>query len=179
MDYKNIFVDQSTIRINVMNVGAKRLTKSLMDQISGGFPFDEDYNFIGEKVFGYVAMSITITKKPLTIVNFWGVYQQDGKLYRFDADRLRRVSELNLDHAHYKGSFLTFERVINKLKLEDKEIYKGKYLNEENQQFERYLIGSSDTFRDLFTDYIIERLETVISNAKKFVDELREHQIYI
>ena len=82
MDYKKLFAEQSTIQINVMKVDGKRLTKSLMDQIAIDFPFDLEYLFTGEKVFGYVAMDVVMSKNPLKIVHFWGVAQVEGKLIR-------------------------------------------------------------------------------------------------
>lgn len=179
MDYKNIFADQSTIQINVMKVDGKRLTKSIMEQISMDFPFDLNYLFTGEKVFGFVVMDVVMSKNPVKIVPFWGVAQVEGKLVRFNADKIKKVALINLNHSyHYSYDTALVSETCKRLRLQDKDIYKLKYLDE-NDQFDEYAINNDDSFVKVFNENVVEKLQLVIRNATSFMTELREHQIFI
>lgn len=179
MDYKNIFADQSTIQINVMKIDGRRLTKSIMDQISMDFPFDQNYLFTGEKVFGYVAMDVVVSKNPIKIVPYWGVAQVEGKLVRFNADKIKKIASINLNTPliHSSDESLVLQ-IFRRLRLQDKDIYKAKYINEYDQ-YDEYLINNDDTFKSILNDIAFDKLLFVIRNANSFTTELREHQIII
>lgn len=179
MDYKNIFADQSTIQINVMKIDGRRLTKSIMDQLSMDFPFDQNYLFTGEKVFGYVAMDVVVSKNPIKIVPYWGVAQVEGKLVRFNADKIKKIASINLNiPLNYSSDESLVLEIFRRLRLQDKDIYKAKYINEYDQ-YDEYSINNNDTFNSILNDIAFDKLLFVIRNANSFMSELREHQIII
>lgn len=172
MDYKNIFADQSTIQINVMKVDGKRLTKSIIEQIPMVNPFDKEYNFTGDKVFGFVKLELKDPINPTQTIKLWGIAQYKDKLIKFSYSDLITVGNLKLDD-RVSGSprsriFKLFDRKENPIQ--------EKYLGEEGEYFS---VPHELQFKDFFTEVAVKKAEVIINNAKEFSAKLRDHQIYI
>ncbi|HCA06807.1 hypothetical protein [Chryseobacterium sp.] len=174
MDIKSLFVDQSTIKINIMKVDSKKLTKTLIDQFSLQFPFDDNYVFTGDKIFGYVKMDKKILSKPPRIDKFLGIAERKGKLIKFSFDQILEVSRLNLDSLVFRDDSSKFFSLVKQLETPIQE----KFLNEHGH-FDKYIIPYELTFKELFTEEALIKIDIILKNAKEFAGELFEHQIYI
>lgn len=170
MDYKNIFADQSTIQINVMKIGSKNLTKSLIDQMPHTFPFDKQYNFTGEKIFGYAKTGKPNSSMPGFRNLYTVIAQKDGKLISFNESRLYEIGSIKSTTAIKDFSIRALKEIIG-------------------DQPEYFVEKAPRTFlREMEEEYTIEnslteegkiKLFAIVEKVKSLYDEIFNHQIYI
>ena len=170
MDYKNIFADQSTIQINVMKIDGKRLTKSLIDQMPHTFPFDKQYNFIGEKIFGYAKTGKLNSSEPRVRNLYTIIAQIDGKLVSFNEWRLYDIVNIKPTTPIRDFSIRALKEILG-------------------DQPEYFVEKAPRTFlREMTEEYTIEnslteegkvKLFAIVEKVKSLYDEIFNHQIYI
>lgn len=163
---KNIFADQSTIQISIMKVDGKKITKSLVEQIPKAFPFDNVYNFIGEKIFGFVKTGKTAESST----KYWGIAQDKGKLVRFSFDRIKNFASIKRDTSLNEFSENAIKRVIG----DNAEYYSQK----RRDSLFVELIGGVKIEEQL-TNEGLEKLLGISGKAISFCEALEERQIYI
>lgn len=154
-----------------MKVDSKKLTKTLIDQFSLQFPFDDNYVFTGDKIFGYVKMD---KKYYSHLPEFWGIAERKGKLIKFSFDQILEVSRLNLDSLVFRDDSSKFFSLVKQFQAP----IQDKFLNEHGH-LDKYIIPYELTFKELFTEEALIKIDMILKNAKEFAKELFEHQIYI
>lgn len=96
MEIEEIFADKSSIQITVMKVGNKSLSKSLINQFRTALPFDDNLDFIGDCMFGFVKFKKQADKPiPLIIIA-----QLDGEPIKFSWDLLHKLSYIS-EESHW------------------------------------------------------------------------------
>lgn len=170
MDFKKLFADQSTIQINVMKVDGKKLTRSLIDQMPHTFPFDKQFNFIGDKIFGYAKTGKSYASTPQNRDVYTIIAQKDGKLVSFNESRLYSIVTLRLTTSIRDFSIRALKEIIGD---------ESKYFIEKPER---------SFFREMVDDYTIEnslteagqnKLFKIVEKVKGLYEEIFKHQIYI
>lgn len=161
MKNESIFHPQSEIKISVLKIDNKRLTKSLLDQIETQWPFDDQLNLTAEKVFGFVK----IKKKDAPSFHHIVVAEKDGKLLKFNTERLMSLSRIQGEtpygflHNNYRRLLTSLfgDNVLDSLDLE-----------------EDVPLRISDLPEDQ-----IREISGIIEKVDKFLNELKNHHIFI
>ncbi|GEM_PF-1254842 len=173
MTNKNIFADQSTIQINVMKVDGKKLTKSLIDQIPGGFPFDAQYNFTGDKIFGFAKTGKPDSRNPRGSRIYTVIAQKQGKLIKFDEFRLTSLTFVKPTTSLSDFSLRAIKEIIG----EDESLYVINPNAADEEIYNRH--DPNFTIEKNLSPYGLEKFFGIIEKVKLFYNELQEHQIFI
>lgn len=172
MDYKKLFTDQSTIKVSVMTVDGKKLTKSLVEQLPYHFPFDKHFNFQGQKIFGHVKVGKATSNNPRAENIRFVIFEKDEKLYKFAIDRLHSMSTYG-----EKTSLDDFStRALKELLGDNVEYYKSEESNSFN--WRRNFDGDA-TIEDFLSPVGLEKFTTIKSNVKSLYLEILDHQIFV
>ena len=172
MEVKNIFVKKSEIEVSVVKVGTKKLTKSLLEQISYWFPFDHEYAFKGNSIFGYAKLFHTFRGEQ--VENLIVVGEKNGKLFKFNLNEIAYIPQFRPD--------VLFRFIRNNYKLEQLcggiEMINPKFLNE-YEEFDNEIIPTDAKIKDIVTEEGLNNITKKVTNAKSFLDEIYKHQVYI
>lgn len=161
MKNDSIFHPQSEIKISVLKIDNKRLTKSLLDQIDQGWPFDDQLNLTADKVFGFVK----IKKQDAPSFHHIVVAEKDGKLLKFNAETLYSLGRIKSD-TPYSPIHSNFNKLLKSLFGD--EVVKYNYADED----------SVSTLAGL-PEYQQKAIYTVVEKVNNFLKELHEHHIFI
>ena len=170
MDLLDKFVEQSTIKINVLTVDGKRLTKSIFDQLETKNPFNAEFTFKAEKIFGYV----NIKNESKVGFNKVIIFEDGGKLYKYNTLPLYILSVSSLE-SRYKNlePYLRYDNLFQgniegALKPQYTDIYDRNYSEPDHEKL-------ADVFNEVGRTIILRAL----MNAGGFMMELDRHQILI
>ena len=172
MDYKELFADQSTIKVTVMTIDGKKLTKSLVDQLPTHFPFDKLYNFNGQKIFGFVKLGKASPSNPRAENINFVIFEKGGKIFKFSIDRLFEMTKYRKETSINNFSI----RALNDLLGDDSEYYSEG--QKEYTKLQRSF-GIDHTIEDVLTPVGLEKFSEIINNTKKLYLEIYDHQIFI
>lgn len=170
MEIKDKFSEQSSIKISVLTIDGKRLTKSMFDQLETKNPFNAEFSFKADKVFGYVNVK-NESKQGLNKVI---IFEQSGKLFKYNTFPLFMISISSLK-SRYKNleSYLRYDNLFQgnidgALKSEYTDIYHKNFEEPDFKMLEEVLNdeGKSMVLRAMM-------------NAGAFMTELDKHQILI
>lgn len=170
MDILDKFVEQSTIKISVMTIDGKRLTKSIFDQLENRNPFDSDFSFKAEKVFGYV----NVKNESKLGFNKVIIFEHRGKLYKYNTLPIYILSISSLE-SRYKNlePYLRYDKLFQDnideaLKPQYTDIHNRNYTEPDHKKLE-----------DVFNDEGKAMILRALMNAGDFMMELDRHQILI
>ncbi|SEV97255.1 hypothetical protein [Kaistella antarctica] len=173
MDKKIIFANQSTIQINIMKVDGIKLSKSLIEQIPVAFPFDNEYNFKGDKIFGFAKTGKSNPSNPNGRWIYSVICEKDGKLIKFDIGRL--ISIINVKPKTMLDDFSI--RAVKEMIGDDSSLFNIEENSLDGVQYNR---NSSDyNMEKLLTKDGNNKFFGIINKVKSFYLELQNHQIYI
>ncbi|HFK5563113.1 TPA: hypothetical protein ACGZ9C_002774 [Elizabethkingia anophelis] len=171
MELENIFVKESTVKINVITLENRKLTKSLLEQIDYKFPFSRKYELVCDKIFGYVKISNSESPKGFKRIV---IGEMNEKLFKFPTSRLEQLSSIQ-----------QYDKVIlsqNILNINDILEYPENFVNDTQYLTDGKInyneIGEL-TYNDLFNDEGLAKIFGTTLYVKEFLEELGEHQIYI
>jgi len=172
MSEKNIFIKKSEINVSVVKVGTKKLTKSLLQQINYWFPFDYEYNFKGDNIFGYAKIFNNINREQNENHIVIGI--KNDNLYKFDLNNIEFISRFKPD--------ATFKYLENNYKLENLcggiDFINPKFLNDCQELDEDYI--PSDTIEiHLLTKEGLINVNRKVNNVESFLKEIYKYQVYI
>ncbi len=153
---KILFEDQTSIKLAVVKLDGKRLTKSTIDQLNVKLPFDPLLNFTGDKIFGYVNF-------PKSKGGWVAIAQVDGKLVKFQTLRILWTSMINENS--------NFDNVYNDLSRTFKLLFNEKY-NKLHQE-------ETAKLSDIMEQNDLNALLEIRDKAKDFIEKLADHQIII
>lgn len=172
MNYKELFTDQSTIKISVMTIDGKKLTKSLVDQLPTHFPFDKQYNFTGDKFFGFVKVGKATPSNPgAQNINFV-IFEKGGKLYKFSLHNLIQMTKYRADTLIRDFSI----RALKEMLGDNPEYFNYDRIDstkwQSNFEFDH-------TIESSLTPLGLEKFNEIIDNMKSLYFEIHDHQIFI
>jgi len=165
MDIKSKFQKESIIKINVLKIDNKKLSKSLIEQLHEQNPFDEDYNFIADVAFGYVKLGID---KVL-------IYSNNEKLFKFNINFIEKISSLNSEMKYNSAMYRTdiSQLIRKKIKSNRQNTIDKNALMYNERKYE------DKTIKEVLNDKEFQIFNLLTTNAGIFVEELNNHQIYI
>lgn len=167
MDDNNIFHSQSEIKVSILKVDNKKLTKSLVEQFKNENPFDAEFNFVGEKIFGYILINRPGNNGKDRII----IAQKDGKLVKFSWANALSLSYVNSE-SNWNDVRNNHNSTLKSLFGEEKnKEYENKY-----QKLEEYDLSK---LNKIIEEDDLDKLFRVKDKAHKFLEELNNHQIYI
>lgn len=161
MNKESIFHPQSEIRISVLKIDNKKLTKSLLDQIDREWPFDDQLNLTADKVFGFVK----IKKPDAPSMRHIVVAEKDGRLLKFDAEKLYSLARMT-KQTQYTFLDNNYSKLLKSLFGDD--VIKNDY----SIEFSVMSIG------DLPEDQQ-SMIFSVVEKVRNFLIELDDHHIFI
>lgn len=170
MNIKEIFAEQSTIQITVMKVDGKKLTKSLIEQMPHTFPFDKQYNFIGEKIFGYAKTGKYNPASPRVRNIYTIIAQKDGKLVSFNESLLFDIVMLKPTTSIREFSIRAITEMIG-----DQPEY---FVDKTQRSFFDEFTGEHNIENNL-TEEGKKKLFAIVEKLKPIYEELFNHQIFI
>lgn len=161
MTKESIFHPQSQIKISVLKIENKKLTKSLLDQIEAKWPFDDQLNLIVDKVFGFVKI-----KKP-DAPSFYHIVvaEKDGKLLKFNTERLSSLRNIKPD-TPYTFLHNNYRRLLTSLF--------GDNVIDPHRFQEDVMISVSNLPEEQVRD-----ISAIIEKVDIFLKELDDHHIFI
>lgn len=120
MDFKSYFSEKPTVDISVIKIAGKRLTKSVLNQISVTDDMIPGFNFNGVKIIGYV-----------NALDQWAILVIDGQLFKSNMKELLKIIKLETTVENV-GNYISFSFDVN---AEDEIDWTGTYkqLPEEDQ----------------------------------------------
>lgn len=167
MSNKIIFSDKSSIKITVMNIDGKKLTKSLLNQLPNHFLFDDQFNFTGDKIFGCVYIG---AKTKDTIGSYVIVGEVNGKIVKFGDYRLAKVAQLTPNSRLVDFSLYSIKKIIG----DDRELYVD-YKEERNH----YFPVDNNIIKNNLTQEAQNSLFSIVEKVKKMYKEILDHQIFV
>ncbi|WP_407517791.1 hypothetical protein [Elizabethkingia anophelis] len=171
MELESVFAKESTVKINVITLENRKLTKSLLEQIDYKFPFTRKYELVCDKIFGYVKLSNSDRSKGFKRIV---IGEMNGKLFKFPTSRLEQLSSIEQnDKVVLSQNILDINTI---LEYPENFINDTQYLTDGKIDYNE--IGEL-TYNDLFNDQGLVKIFGVILYVNEFLEELGEHQIYI
>ncbi|AQW97447.1 hypothetical protein M2T70_12965 [Elizabethkingia anophelis] len=171
MKLENIFTKESTVKINVITLENRKLTKSLLEQIDYKFPFSRKYELICDKIFGYVKISNSDNSKGFIRIV---IGEMNGKLFKFPTSRLEQLCSIGqYDKVILSQNILDINTI---LEYPENFINDTQYLTDGKINYNE--IGEV-TYNDLFNDEGLAKIFGTILDVNEFLEELGEHQVYI
>ncbi|MCW3168927.1 hypothetical protein OMO38_10375 [Chryseobacterium sp. 09-1422] len=171
MSIKDKFHDQSTIKITVLKIDGKKLTKSNIEQFNEYQIFDDNYNLRYDKIFGYVKMPIRVNGK---FYSYWMIGEKNGKIAKCSFDNYLRRSNLDLETEVSTNRKYDIARLLANVK----HYIKADYLDEDGEFYEKN-VPAGILYREIIKDEILTTFESNLIKLKDFINELKEHQIII
>lgn len=157
MDLKDIFAEQSEIKITVMKIGTQKLTKSLLEQLPAAWPFDGEMNFTADKCFGFVKVKVGDVYDEIL------VFQKGNKIFRCNLRSLYGFVKIS------ENSYLV------SLKNTNRSVF-YRIFNDETETHDE----NGDPLKiQEYAEYKREVLKQIQENAIAFIEEIKEHQIFI
>ncbi|MDW9382776.1 hypothetical protein [Chryseobacterium sp. JV558] len=157
---KDFFIMEKTIKINVITIDGKRITKSIFNQLNVSSPFTHDingYSFNGEKILGYVSDK-----------GYWLIYAENEKIYRYNLSRMFAIAQLSStsDYSRLKELFHLYG------------YFGDNIINEDYKHFNEIGIWNYSLGKVLNKD-ILQKVENLILDAHNWKTEILNHQIFI
>ncbi|WP_294302523.1 hypothetical protein [uncultured Chryseobacterium sp.] len=157
---KDFFTREITIKINVITIDGKKITKSIFNQLNVKSPFTHDingYSFNGEKILGYV-----IDK------GYWLIHAENEKLYRYNLTRMFAIAQLSSksDYSRLKELFHLYG------------YFGDNIINDDYKHFDEIGIWNYSLERVLNKD-ILNKIGNLILDANNWKTEILNHQIFI
>lgn len=167
MENKNIFQSQSEIKINVLKVDNKKLTRSLVEQFRNENPFDAELNFVGDKIFGYILVNRPANNGKDRII----IAQKNGKLIKYSWIKILGLS--------YIESESSWNDVRNNHKNTLKSLFGEEKLKQYENEYNRLEEYDYPKLNEIIDEDDLNKLLNIKNKANKFLEELDNHQIYI
>jgi hypothetical protein len=161
MDIENLFTKETTVKISVVTIDKKKLTKSILNQIKSSDPFDDFYNLKpGVKFIGYVRDEFN----TVIFVKDDAIYRLDFEIYK-DFRLIFRTSKSVGDlHSIYPSEAIA--KLNNELN------------DEENSHLGQYKFRERN-LNDVITDDIKEDIKQKQNFLTQISSEISKRQIFI
>ncbi len=167
MEIKDIIVQDFNLNIKIVEVNTKKLTKSLFDQLPEYFPFTSNGEFIGDKIFGFINI------KSGKQTNKFLLFVKETKVYRSDLTFLQNISSLSLYSQYHENIKFTNFIFFGK-RIED-------FIDENHLDYNTFKELYSMNYRTMlvFNEKGRNLIEETKKNASKFLNDIKDLQIYI
>ena len=169
MNLQDKFAEHCTIKINVVTIDGKRLTKSMFDQLEERDPFNFEYSFKSDKIFGYVNVKNESKQGYNKVI----IFEKNGKLYKYNTLPVYIVSISSLQ-SRYKN----LEKYLDYINLFQGNIdgaLKAEYTDVHNN----YKSPDFEILEDVLNEDGKAIVLRTMMNAGAFMTEVEKHQILI
>ena len=167
MEIKDIIVQDFNLNIKIVEVNTKKLTKSLFDQLPEYFPFTSNGKFSGDKIFGFINI------KSGKQTNKFLLFVKDEKVYKSDLTFLKNLSLLSFYSQYHENKRFTNFIFLGK-RIED-------FIDENHLEYDTFKEIYSMSYKTMlvFNEKGRNLIEETKKNASKFLNEIKDLQIYI
>mgnify|MGYP000881306201 CR=1 FL=1 len=156
MNVEKLFTKQTTIKISVVTIDNKKLSKSIVNQLNVSSPFDKLYNLKeNAKFLGYINDK-----------SKWIIWTNDEFIFKYELKLIYPIARINLDKN-------TLSDLID---IYPSDIVKSRYAFEnEYGDFENRELQISNALDKKDQYILIERIEEV----QKIITEILKRQILL
>lgn len=164
MEIEKIFSEKTTIDITVVKLNNQKLTKSIFNQLRWYFPFDGNFNFTSELLFGHVRIG----------EERFAIGKSKTSLFRFNVEYLETIASSGKMNMNFKrqNDELNFEELLGIKSI------KHEFLGEHGE-FSNDFVGNIHTVGEVLTDDGKKKLTEISERAKLFAKELQTRQILL
>jgi hypothetical protein len=156
MNIEKLFTKETTIKINIVKIDNKKITKSVFNQINRSSPFDQLYNLKENiKFLGYINDK---TK--------WIIWTNNEFLFKYEIKEIYQMSRINL----HKNTIEELQKIYPSEKV--KSLYSQK---NEFDHFEYKDIEISNVLDIKEQSEILDKKEMV----EKIISEILKRQIFL